>query len=83
MSNFIVLYDRIDVTLQDRSCPKRCGATDVGHEGASMFKRNGLYYLTAADTYEGRYSSSRTTKADGGVRFSATASSRLSVRCLA
>lgn len=40
-----------------RSCPKRCGATDVGHEGASMFKRNGLYYLTAADTHEGRYSS--------------------------
>lgn len=39
------------------SCPRRCGATDVGHEGASMFKRSGLYYLTAADTYEGRYSS--------------------------
>jgi len=40
-----------------KSCPKRCGANDVGHEGIFMFKRNGLYYWTAADTYEGRYSS--------------------------
>ena len=40
-----------------RTCPKRCGATDIGHEGASLFKRNGLYYLTPADQYEGRYSS--------------------------
>lgn len=39
------------------SCSKRRNCTDIGHEGAFMFKRNGLYYLTAADSYEGRYSS--------------------------
>jgi xylan 1,4-beta-xylosidase len=33
------------------------GPTRVGHEGAAMFKANGKYYLTAADTYKGRYSS--------------------------
>ena len=39
------------------SCSKRRACNDIGHEGATMFKRNGLYYLTAADAYEGRYSS--------------------------
>ena len=29
---------------------------DLGHEGAVLFKRNGLYYLGAADDYQGRYS---------------------------
>jgi beta-xylosidase len=29
----------------------------VGMEGVSMFKRNGIYYLTAAAFYHGRYSS--------------------------
>lgn len=29
---------------------------DLGHEGAVLFKRNGKYYLGAADDYEGRYS---------------------------
>ncbi len=44
-----------------RTClPRRQGA-DVGHEGVSMFKRDGIYYLTAADTYEGRYSSCAAT----------------------
>jgi beta-xylosidase len=33
------------------------GPTRVGHEGVAMFKANGKYYLTAADTYQGRYSS--------------------------
>lgn len=33
------------------------GANDIGHEGASLFKVNGKYYLGAADDYEGRYSS--------------------------
>lgn len=33
------------------------GANDIGHEGASLFKANGKYYLGAADDYEGRYSS--------------------------
>ena len=32
------------------------GANDIGHEGASLFKANGKYYLGAADDYEGRYS---------------------------
>ena len=29
----------------------------IGHEGVSLFKANGTYYLGAADTYQGRYSS--------------------------
>jgi hypothetical protein len=32
------------------------GMNDLGHEGAVLFKANGIYYLGAADTYEGRYS---------------------------
>lgn len=32
------------------------GMNDLGHEGAVLFKRNGMYYLGAADSYEGRYS---------------------------
>lgn len=40
-----------------KSCPRRCGASDIGHEGAYLFRRGNLYYLTAADQYEGRYSS--------------------------
>ncbi len=38
---------------------KKCvgrGMNDLGHEGAVFFKRNGKYYLGAADNYEGRYS---------------------------
>ena len=31
--------------------------TRLGHEGVALFKRNGKYYLSAADTFEGRYSS--------------------------
>jgi beta-xylosidase len=33
------------------------GPTRIGHEGVALFKANGKYYLTAADTYQGRYSS--------------------------
>jgi beta-xylosidase len=39
---------------------ERCagrGMNDLGTEGAVLFKANGIYYLGAADTYEGRYSS--------------------------
>lgn len=36
-------------------CRKR-GMNDLGHEGAVLFKRNGIYYLGAADNYEERYS---------------------------
>jgi xylan 1,4-beta-xylosidase len=39
------------------TCPPRRQCSDIGREGACLFKRNGKYYLTAADTYEGRYSS--------------------------
>ncbi len=40
-----------------RSNHGRCGASDIGHEGAYLFRRGYLYYLTAADQHEGRYSS--------------------------
>ncbi|MGM9732714.1 MAG: family 43 glycosylhydrolase [Prevotella sp.] len=40
-----------------RTCSTRRQCSDIGHEGAFLFKRNGIYYLTAADSYEGRYSS--------------------------
>lgn len=33
------------------------GMNDLGTEGAVMFKANGKYYLGAADSYQGRYSS--------------------------
>jgi beta-xylosidase len=39
------------------TCLTRRNCQDIGHEGAFLFKRNGKYYLTAADSYEGRYSS--------------------------
>jgi len=39
------------------TCPPRRNCSDIGREGAFLFKRNGIYYLTAADAYEGRYSS--------------------------
>jgi len=42
---------KIDVP-KDAKGPKR-----LGHEGVALFKANGKYYLSAADTYEGRYSS--------------------------
>jgi hypothetical protein len=32
------------------------GMNDLGTEGAVLFKANGIYYLGAADEYEGRYS---------------------------
>lgn len=32
------------------------GMNDLGTEGAVLFKANGIYYLGAADDYEGRYS---------------------------
>jgi beta-xylosidase len=37
--------------------PLEGGPRRLGHEGASLFKANGKYYLGAADTYLGRYSS--------------------------
>ncbi len=40
-----------------KTVPLPGGPTRLGHEGASFFKANGKYYLGAADTYQGRYSS--------------------------
>ena len=37
------------------------GMNDLGHEGAVLFKRNGKYYLGAAENYEGRYSTCLST----------------------
>ncbi len=39
------------------TCPPRRDCADIGREGAALFKKDGKYYLTAADTYDGRYSS--------------------------
>ncbi|WP_207424952.1 family 43 glycosylhydrolase [Pedobacter sp. SYSU D00535] len=39
------------------NCSLRRDCQDIGHEGAFLFKKDGKYYLTAADSYQGRYSS--------------------------
>ena len=44
-----------DPTHHAAKCEPR-GMNDLGHEGAVLFKRNGKYYLGAADDYEERYS---------------------------
>lgn len=44
-----------DPTHHAKKCVKR-GMNDLGHEGVVLFKRDGKYYLGAADDYEGRYS---------------------------
>lgn len=53
----ILLDPDLDPSLHARTCETRRNCEDIGHEGAFVFKRNGLYYLTAADSYQGRYSS--------------------------
>lgn len=53
----ILLDPDMDPAHHASTCPPKRNCQDIGREGAFMFKRNGLYYLTAADTYEGRYSS--------------------------
>lgn len=52
-----VVFEDYDTTPSHHStgCSKR-DFKDIGHEGATIFKHNGKYYLGAADTYEGRYS---------------------------
>lgn len=52
-----VVFDDPDHNPRHHSakCEPR-GMNDLGHEGAVLFKRNGIYYLGAADDYEGRYS---------------------------
>ena len=53
----LLINPDMNPALHAKSCGRRENYGDVGHEGVFMFKRNGLYYLTAADSYEGRYSS--------------------------
>lgn len=48
-------FDGDPITVRTQTLPG--GPTRLGHEGASFFKANGKYYLGAADTYQGRYSS--------------------------
>ena len=52
-----ILLDSPDHTPSHHAdkCVTR-GMNDLGHEGATLFKANGKYYLGAADNYEGRYS---------------------------
>jgi xylan 1,4-beta-xylosidase len=52
----IILEDPdLDSAHHAAKCMTR-GSNDLGHEGAVLFKANGKYYLSAADDYEGRYS---------------------------
>jgi beta-xylosidase len=44
-----------DATHHAAKCVDR-GTNDIGHEGVVLFKAKGIYYLGAADSYEGRYS---------------------------
>ncbi len=46
----------LDPTHHSSRCPAR-GFSDMGFEGAVLFKANGKYYFGGADDYEGRYSS--------------------------
>jgi xylan 1,4-beta-xylosidase len=55
-------YHRIELYDPDHNpahhagqCAAR-GMNDLGREGAVLFRANGKYYLGAADTYDGRYS---------------------------
>jgi len=62
LSGFAGPFKKVDFTDYDTDpshhapkCEAR-GMHDLGHEGAVLFKRNGKYYLGAADNYEERYS---------------------------
>ncbi|MGA2232558.1 MAG: family 43 glycosylhydrolase [Tepidisphaeraceae bacterium] len=57
MKSDLSAFDGPPIRAQIVADPKSSGPTRIGHEGAAMFKANGRYYLTAADTYQGRYSS--------------------------
>ena len=46
-----------DPTHHAANCPTARNCNDIGHEGPCLFKHDGKYYLTGADTYQGRYSS--------------------------
>jgi len=62
LSGFADDFHRITLSDPDHNpshhsekCVSR-GMNDLGHEGATLFKANGKYYLGAADSFEGRYS---------------------------
>ena len=52
-----LLHPDMDPNHHAETCLTRRNCADIGREGAFLFKKDGKYYLTAADTYEGRYSS--------------------------
>lgn len=45
-----------DPTHHNVKCSAKGNMNHVGHEGVTIFKRNGKYYLGAADEFEDRYS---------------------------
>lgn len=52
-----LLCDKRDENPNHHGASKYNGQDEIGFEGAAMFKRNGRYYLSCADKYNGRYSS--------------------------
>ena len=51
-----ILNPDIDTSLHIKSCRDRYQMKDLGFEGATLFKRNGIYYLGVTDKYNDRYS---------------------------
>lgn len=47
----------IDPDPAHHSSKSYAGMDEIGFEGPFMFKRDGMYYLSCAEFYEGRYSS--------------------------
>lgn len=63
MSGFATPFRKITVEEYDtnpahhaNSCSQKRGCKDLAHEGATIFKHNGKYYMGGADSYEERYS---------------------------
>ena len=52
----IVVEGDHDPSHHNQNCSKKNNLDHVGHEGATIFKHDGKYYLGAADEYEDRYS---------------------------
>lgn len=63
LSDFAELPHPIQIITPDttdnhhiKSCQVNYQNKDLGFEGATLFKRNGIYYLGSTDKYENRYS---------------------------
>jgi hypothetical protein len=63
LSDFAEQPHLIQITLPDtcinhhiKNCIANYKCNDLGFEGATLFKRNGIYYLGSTDKFEGRYS---------------------------